>query len=155
MIGESLRSGSLIRGIPFYGQCYPVSDRRSGRGPALIVIQLPDGRERAIPRSATAIASASDDPAMTAGRLAHISVRTLLPLANHVALCLACRHADLEAGGERHLEQATAAHGGVTGGAATPVAAATDDAAPDFSGHRFVRPEADYGEIQHEQDHAK
>ena len=111
---------------PLYGHCYPVSDRRSGRGPALIVIQLPDGRERAIPRSATAVASASDDPATTAGRLAHISVRTLLPLANHVRAVLASRHADLEAGGERHLEQATAAHGGVAGSAATPVAAAAD-----------------------------
>jgi hypothetical protein len=110
---------------PLYDHCYPVSDRRSGRGPALIVIQLPDGRERAIPRSATAVASASDDPAMTAGRLAHISVRTLLPLANHVRAVLASRHADLEAG-ERHLEQATAAHGGVAGSAATPVAAAAD-----------------------------
>jgi len=37
---------------PLYGDTFPVSDRRSGRGPALIVVRLPDGRERAIPRSA-------------------------------------------------------------------------------------------------------
>jgi hypothetical protein len=36
---------------PLHGGCYPVSERPSGRGAALIVIRLPDGRERSIPRS--------------------------------------------------------------------------------------------------------
>ena len=72
------------------------------------------------------VASASEDPATTAGRLAHISGRTLLPLANHVRGMLASRHADLEAGGGGPLEQATAAHGEVAGSAAAPVAAAAD-----------------------------
>ena len=54
----------------------------------LIVIQLPDGRERAIRRSATGPASEREDEATTAGRQAHISVRTLLPLANHVRTVL-------------------------------------------------------------------
>ena len=126
LIGELLRSGSLIRGIPYMATAIPSATGALGGDQRLIVIQLPDGRERAIPRSATAVASASDDPATAAGRLAHISVRTLLPLANHVRAVLASRHADLEAGGGRHLEQATAAHGGVAGSAATPVAAAAD-----------------------------
>src|SRR5271165_1411133 len=40
---------------PLYGGCFPVSERRSGRGAALIVIRLPDGRERAISRAATTL----------------------------------------------------------------------------------------------------
>jgi hypothetical protein len=61
---ESLKSGSLIRTIRcmLYGNCYPVSDRRSGRGPALIVVRLPDGRERAISRLATDFVTESEDP---------------------------------------------------------------------------------------------
>ena len=52
----------------------------------------------------------------------HISVRTLLPLANHVRAVLASRHADLEGGGGRDLDQMAAKQ---AGDAATPVAAAT------------------------------
>jgi hypothetical protein len=109
---------------PLYGRCYPVSDRRSGRGPGLIVIRLPDGRERAIARSATGCAPAADDRSTAASRQAHISVRTLLPLANHVRAVLASRHADLEAGGGRDLEQAPAVQDRVAGRAATSLAAA-------------------------------
>ena len=65
LTGESLRSGSLTRIIPCMAGCFPVSERRSGRGPALIVIRLPDGRERAISRSATAVSSASENLAAT------------------------------------------------------------------------------------------
>ena len=108
---------------PLYGKCYPVSDRRSGRSAALIVIRLPDGRERAISRSATAFASASDDWSAAASRQAHISVRTLLPLANHVHAVLASRHADLEGG--RDLDQTPGEQDGVARTAATPVAAAS------------------------------
>ena len=111
---------------PLYGKCFPVSDRRSGRGPALIVIRLPDGRERAISRSATAVSSASDDLAAPASCQAHISVRTLLPLANHVRAVLASRHADLEGNGARDLNQTPAEPEGVADAAATPVAAASD-----------------------------
>jgi hypothetical protein len=83
---------------PLYGKCFPVSDRRAGRGPRVIVIRLPDGRERGISRSATALISASDDLAAAApSRQAHISVRTLLPLANHVSAVLAhARRLDCE-----------------------------------------------------------
>ena len=91
---------------PLYGKCFPVSDRRSGRGPRLIVIRLPDGRERGISRSATAPTSASDDLVAAAPSCqVHISVRTLLPLANHVRAVLASRHADLKGGGGRDLDQ--------------------------------------------------
>ena len=108
---------------PLYGKCFPVSDRRSGRGPRLIVIRLPDGRERGISRSATAPTSASDDLAAAAPSCqVHISVRTLLPLANHVRAVLASRHADLEGGGGRDLDQT--AERGRPESAATPVAAA-------------------------------
>ena len=108
---------------PLYGQCFPVSGRRSGRGPRLIVIRLPDGRERGISRSATAPASAPDDlTAAVPSRLVHISVRTLLPLANHVRAVLASRHADHEGGGGRDLDQMAATQ---AGDVATPMAAAT------------------------------
>ena len=70
----------------------------------MIVIRLPDGRERGISRSATALISASDDLAAAApSRQAHISVRTLLPLANHVGAVLASRHANLEGGAGQDL----------------------------------------------------
>ena len=104
--GSLLRSGSLTRIIRFYGNCYSIGARRSGRGPGLIVIRLPDGRERAISRLAMALASASDDRRLTfpSGQ-AHISVRTLLPLGDHVRAVLASRHADLEGGGGRDLDR--------------------------------------------------
>ena len=110
---------------PLYGNCFSVSDRRSGRGPRLIVIQLPDGRERAISRSATVLASAPDSQAATPSRHAHISVRTLLPLANHVRAVLASRNAVLEDGGGRDLDQTSAEPDEAAGTAATPVAAAS------------------------------
>jgi hypothetical protein len=109
---------------PLYGKCFAVSHRRSGRGPGVIVIRLPDGRERGIPWSAAAPISASDDLAPAApGRQAHISVRTLLPLANHVGAVLASRHADLEGGDGRDLDQIAAKQ---SGGTATAVAADTN-----------------------------
>jgi hypothetical protein len=74
---------------PLYGGCFPVSEWRSGRGAALILIRLPDGRERAISRAATAFSPASVNLTAAANRVAHISVRTLLPLANHVRAVLA------------------------------------------------------------------
>lgn len=116
---------------PLHGKCFPVCDRRSGRGSGLIVIRLPDGRERAVPRSATAVASASDDRAAPASREAHISVRTLLALANHVRAVLAFRNADLEASSARDLDQLPVEPDGVAEAAATPVVAASGrDAAP-------------------------
>jgi hypothetical protein len=109
---------------PLYGGCFPVSDRRSGRGPSLIVIRLPDGRERVISRAATNFSPVSDDLMATASRLAHISVRTLLPLANHVRAVLASRNADLEGGGGGNLDRMPVEQDGPTWAAATTVAAA-------------------------------
>jgi hypothetical protein len=81
---------------PLYGSCLPVSDRRSGRGPNLIVVRLPDGRERSILRSATDLAFTAAGSIQATYRHMHISVRTLLPLANHIRAVLASRHEDFE-----------------------------------------------------------
>jgi hypothetical protein len=125
---------------PLYGECYPVSDRRSGRGPGLITVRLPDGRERWIPRSATAPAWVSNGEPATASRPVHISVRTLLPLANHVRAVLASRDADLEGDGGRDLKQPAAGRGGEAGHAARPVVAASGrDAAPIGAAGRGAR----------------
>ena len=71
-----------------YGQCFPVSGRRSGRGVRLIVIRLLGWPRTRDPRSAAAPASAPDAlAAAVPSRLAHISVRTLLPLAITCVLC--------------------------------------------------------------------
>jgi hypothetical protein len=114
---------------PLYGNCFPVIDRRSGRGPRLIVIELPDGRERSISRSATDLATTADDRPAAPSRQAHISVRALLPLANHVRAVLASRNADLEGGG-RHPCQTLAGPeqngvGRITGSATAPLVAAS------------------------------
>jgi hypothetical protein len=108
---------------PLYGKCFPVSHRRSGRGSRVVVIQLPDGRERGISRSATATTTTPDDLAAPASRQPHISVRTLLPLANHVRAVLASRNADLEGGGGRDLDRSSANQAGCS---ATAVAADTN-----------------------------
>ena len=110
---------------PLYGGCFPVSERRSGRGPALIVIRLPDGRERAISRAAITVSPASENLTAAASRLGRISVRTLLPLANHVRAVLASRNADLEGSGERNLDRMPVEQDGFARTAATPVAAAS------------------------------
>jgi hypothetical protein len=125
---------------PLYGECYPVSERRSGRGPGLIVVLLPDGRERSIPRAATAPASVSNGELATASRHAHISVRTLLPLANHVRAVLASRDADLEGGGGRDLKQPAVGRDEDGGDADKPVVAASGrDAAPIGAAGRAAR----------------
>jgi hypothetical protein len=108
---------------PLYGNWYPASDRRSGRGLGLIVVHLPDGRERAIPRSATNFAVGLEDPRTNASQRAHISVRTLLPLANHVGAVLASRNADLKGSAGRDPDPAQPRQGSVL--AAEPMAAAS------------------------------
>ena len=112
---------------PLYGSCLPVSDRRSGRGPGLIVVRLPDGRERAILRSATDLAFGLEGSAPTVDRCMHISVRTLLPLANHIRAVLASGHEDF-AGGSRPARTARPEHVGPdrnSDGAAAPVASSS------------------------------
>ena len=93
------------------------------RGPALIVIRLPDGRERTISRAAISVSSASESLTAAASRLGRISVRTLLPLANHVRAVLASRNADLEGSGRRNLDRTPVEQDGFARTAATPVAA--------------------------------
>jgi len=110
---------------PLYGGCFPVSERRSGRGRGLIVIRLPDGRERAISRAAVSAFLASEDLTAAGSRLGQISVRTLLPLANHVRAVLASRNADLESSGGRDLNGMPVGQSGLDRTAATPVAAAS------------------------------
>jgi hypothetical protein len=83
---------------PLFGSCLPISDRLSGRGPGLIVVLLPDGRERSIARSATDLVLPADASPLPLKRQIRISVRSLLPLANHVRVVLASRHEDFEGG---------------------------------------------------------
>jgi hypothetical protein len=78
---------------PLFGYDFAVSDRQSGRGPDLIVVRLPDGRERSVRLSATDLAFSAEGSVPTPQT--HISVRTLLPLANHIRTVLASRHEDV------------------------------------------------------------
>ena len=77
-----------------YGGCFPVVDRPSGRGPGLIIVRLPDGRERAISWTATDLALPTEASPPPASARTHVSVRTLLPLANYVRAVLASRHGE-------------------------------------------------------------
>ena len=79
---------------PLFGCCLPVADRRSGRGPAMIVVTLPDGRQRSILRAATDLAGPSAGGPVSIPQ-SPISVRSLLPLANRMRIMLGCRHEDL------------------------------------------------------------
>lgn len=137
---------------PLYGKRFEVSDQQA-RNAALIIIRLPDGRERMIARAATSLGPTRNDVPPAPSRDAHISVRTLLPLANHVRAVLASRHGDLERG--RLAAQAPAPELGGTRrnarGTATPVArasareAASDGAASGSSAATPALPSASGG----------
>src|SRR4051794_36803130 len=58
----------------------------SARGPAYIVVALPDGRRRSLRRASTDLAGTAEAPLYDGPR---ISVGTLLPLARHIVACLA------------------------------------------------------------------
>jgi hypothetical protein len=69
-----------------FGEILPVIAVRSARGPKFVVVRLPDGRRRSIPRSITDLAR---EP-FPRGRdsieeSCRVSVRTLLPLASFLA----------------------------------------------------------------------
>ena len=67
-----------------FGQRLALTNERSGRGPAYVVVRLPDGRRRSIRISATDL-NASDCLGCTpAASLPRISVRILIPLAQHL-----------------------------------------------------------------------
>lgn len=117
---------------PLYGGSFLVSNRHSGRGPELIVIRLPDGRERSISRLVTDLGGGSGE--WPASRGALISVRTLLPLANHVRAVLASRNAGLEEGGQHSGQTPPGPEGDrvghCAGGAAAAVATTSSRGAP-------------------------
>jgi hypothetical protein len=75
------------------GQQLPLVSLRSARGPAYIVVALPDGRRRSLRRSSTDLAApAGAAPIASVILLRHgfrISVGTLLPLARHIVARLA------------------------------------------------------------------
>jgi len=71
-----------------FGKRLAVFRERSGRGPAFVVVELPDGRKRPIRISSTDLATT----VITSGvapNLRRISVRTLIPLVQHLSANLA------------------------------------------------------------------
>src|SRR3954452_5554950 len=68
------------------GQLLPLVSLQWARGPAYIVVALPDGRRRSLRRASTDLAGTAEAP-LYAGP--PISVGTLLPLARHIVACLA------------------------------------------------------------------
>src|SRR3954447_17020557 len=58
----------------------------SARGPAYIVVALPDGRRRSLRRASTDLAGTAEAPLYDGPR---INAGTLLPLARHILACLA------------------------------------------------------------------
>ena len=66
-----------------FGQRLALANERSGRGPAYVVVRLPDGRRRSIQITATDLTADSSACARIAER-SRISIRTLIPLAQHL-----------------------------------------------------------------------
>ncbi|WP_352760832.1 DUF5372 family protein [Mesorhizobium sp. M0217] len=73
------------------GQRLELVSSRSARGPAFVVVRLPDGRGRSIRRSVTDLAAASPEEQGVSKSLACINVRTLLTLLHHLNSTLASR----------------------------------------------------------------
>jgi len=67
-----------------FGQRFTVLPERSGRGPAFVVVELPDGRRRSIRISSTDLGHASTPADKRAPDPPRVSVRTLIPLARHL-----------------------------------------------------------------------
>jgi hypothetical protein len=65
------------------GQQFELVSVHSARGPSFVVIALPDGRRRSVRRSITDLVGA--DSTNRLGEALRVSVRTLLPLAQHLA----------------------------------------------------------------------
>jgi hypothetical protein len=64
-----------------FGQRLVVLAERSGRGPAYVAVELPDGRRRSVRRAATDLVVPSQP---VGSNLPRISLRTLIPLARHM-----------------------------------------------------------------------
>ena len=67
-----------------FGQRFRIANERSGRGPGYVVVKLPDGRKRALPIVATDLTASDRPTSRSAATLPRISVRTLIPLAQHL-----------------------------------------------------------------------
>ncbi|MGY3621827.1 hypothetical protein ACVJGD_008023 [Bradyrhizobium sp. USDA 10063] len=65
-----------------------VLKERSGRGPAYVVVALPDGRRRGVRIASTDLAETSIASRPNAADLPRISVRTLIPLMQHLGASL-------------------------------------------------------------------
>jgi hypothetical protein len=73
-----------------WGQRLPLVSLHSARGPAYVVIALPDGRRRSLRRALTDLAgAAAASPATSSCDGPCVSVGTLLPLARHIVARLA------------------------------------------------------------------
>jgi hypothetical protein len=89
-----------------FGEVLPLVGLRSARGPKFVVVRLPDGRRRSIPRSMTDLAGEPFQKAHDSiEESLRISVRTLLPLADY----LAARSYSLEETGDERAASPDAA----------------------------------------------
>jgi len=68
---------------PLYGRTFPVVRASSPRGKSNLILLLPDGQPRSVPRSATDFDGPTEQPP-AARPLPLISVRTILPVAQLV-----------------------------------------------------------------------
>ena len=111
---------------PLYGQRLKLLSLRCGRGPAYIVVALPDGRRRLLRRAATDL----QRPLAPRTVLPLISVRTLLPLARHIRSMLSTSSEEVS-----HVNSSPAGSSCATAPdapasiASTPMASAADNAA--------------------------
>jgi hypothetical protein len=71
-----------------FGHRLEVLKERSGRGPAYVVVALPDGRRRAVRIASTDLAEAAITSRPDAADLARVSARRLIPLMQHLSASL-------------------------------------------------------------------
>jgi hypothetical protein len=86
---------------PLFGRSFPLARDSSPRGKTQLLIQLPNGLRRSIPRSATDF----DPSPQKSLKLSNISVRTILPVARFVQILL---QAAEEAGHDRPSDTSSA-----------------------------------------------
>jgi len=105
LIGESLTLRLLTPIPPFFESHLRVAERNSYRKSGMVVVILPDKRERSVPCAATDLAEASSRPSIIYPQ-ACISARSLLPLANRLRIMLRCQDEGCSGealGAEEHL----------------------------------------------------
>jgi hypothetical protein len=71
-----------------FGHRLEVLKERAGRGPAYVVVALPDGRRRAVRIASTDLAETLITSRPNAADLPRISARTLIPLMQHLSASL-------------------------------------------------------------------